>query len=389
MTRPIDDYTGDIHEGDAAAVANNLPASSVHTVVTSPPYWQQRDYDEPDQLGREPSPEAFVDNLADVFAAVRHALRPDGLAFIVIDDSYRDKSLCGVPSQLARALTDTGWNVVNRVVWAKPDGGSPDPASDRLAGAHETILVATPDTGPEPFIDHAANDWYGDVWHIQTARTSLDHSAVFPVDLPRRAIEVGTPPHVCAGCGEPFDVGYWPDDSLSPARIRSAVEGWFQTDAQNDLGYGGMEVTGDLSPLTPSVQQLRSYQAAVYGDRYRPSPVAGTEQAVEWFEETFTPEEPRIDLPDLARRLLGLGLSRVTDHPGCPCATTAAARPVVFDPFAGAGTTWVAAKETDRTFVGAELNGDYIEEARARVTDPSTETNRSTNQTGLDTFSDD
>ncbi|MDD5305631.1 MAG: DNA methyltransferase, partial [Elusimicrobia bacterium] len=54
-----------------------LPAGSVNTIVTSPPYWGLRDYGVAGQLGLEATPEEFVANLVDVFRAAWRVLRDD------------------------------------------------------------------------------------------------------------------------------------------------------------------------------------------------------------------------------------------------------------------------------------------------------------------------
>jgi hypothetical protein len=64
-----------IHQGDCRAVLAGLEAGSVHTVVTSPPYWGLRDYGHGDQLGLDPTPEEYVANMVAVFREVRRVLR--------------------------------------------------------------------------------------------------------------------------------------------------------------------------------------------------------------------------------------------------------------------------------------------------------------------------
>lgn len=55
-----------------------LPDESVHTCITSPPYFGLRDYGVDGQIGLEPSPREFIDNLVAVFREVRRVLRDDG-----------------------------------------------------------------------------------------------------------------------------------------------------------------------------------------------------------------------------------------------------------------------------------------------------------------------
>jgi hypothetical protein len=67
----------DLRVGDCRDVLRRLPDGRYHTVVTSPPYYFVRDYDHPDQIGLEESPEAYVDALVEAFRQVRRVVSPD------------------------------------------------------------------------------------------------------------------------------------------------------------------------------------------------------------------------------------------------------------------------------------------------------------------------
>lgn len=75
-------------QGDCRDVLRTIAADSVHCVVTSPPYWGLRDYGCDGQLGLEPTPEAYVANMVEVFREVRRVLRPDGVCWLNLGDSY-------------------------------------------------------------------------------------------------------------------------------------------------------------------------------------------------------------------------------------------------------------------------------------------------------------
>lgn len=74
--------------GDALAKLKELPDKSVHCIVTSPPYFQLRDYKIAGQIGLEKTPEEFIEKLVAVFREVKRVLRDDGTAFINMGDSY-------------------------------------------------------------------------------------------------------------------------------------------------------------------------------------------------------------------------------------------------------------------------------------------------------------
>ena len=77
-----------IHQGDALEVLRTLPAESVQCCVTSPPYFGLRNYGVDGQMGLEESPEAYVAAMVEVFREVRRVLKPDGVLWLNLGDSY-------------------------------------------------------------------------------------------------------------------------------------------------------------------------------------------------------------------------------------------------------------------------------------------------------------
>src|SRR5690554_6830960 len=74
--------------GDCIESMRAMPADSVHTCVTSPPYFGLRDYGHDGQIGLEPTPDEFVSALVAVFREVRRVLRDDGTLWLNLGDSY-------------------------------------------------------------------------------------------------------------------------------------------------------------------------------------------------------------------------------------------------------------------------------------------------------------
>ena len=64
-----------IHEGNVLDVLPTLEKNSVQCVVTSPPYWGLRDYDNDKQLGQEEHPELFIERLVQIFSLVGDTLK--------------------------------------------------------------------------------------------------------------------------------------------------------------------------------------------------------------------------------------------------------------------------------------------------------------------------
>src|SRR5215475_13499465 len=77
-----------VMEGDCRVVLPTLADGSVQCVVTSPPYWGLRDYGVHGQIGLEPTPEAWLGTMVDVFREVRRVLRDDGTLWLNLGDAY-------------------------------------------------------------------------------------------------------------------------------------------------------------------------------------------------------------------------------------------------------------------------------------------------------------
>lgn len=133
---------GKVHCGDAVEILPTWPSEFVDTVVTSPPYFAQRDYQDDRQIGREAHPDEFLERLVNVFMEVHRVLKSTGSAWIVMGDKYLDGRLLGTPWRLALALQDRGWWLRSDVIWHKPNA-MPSPVSNRPTTDHEYVFFLT------------------------------------------------------------------------------------------------------------------------------------------------------------------------------------------------------------------------------------------------------
>lgn len=180
-----------VWQGDSREVLRDLPESSVHLVVTSPPYYSLRSYlpvDHPDkakEIGREQTPNEYVEALVTVFRDVRRVLRSDGLLFLNLGDSYaaerggtpmpaetiaggiggrgdeeshrgrgdefqphrkasayglKHKDLMLMPARVALALQADGWWLRNDIVWSTPNP-MPESVKDRFTNSYEHVFM--------------------------------------------------------------------------------------------------------------------------------------------------------------------------------------------------------------------------------------------------------
>ncbi len=139
----IDSQLDQILCGDSAKILAGLPADSVDCVVTSPPYYRQRDYrGESTQIGQEASPAAYVERLVQLFGEVRRVLKPSGTFWLVLGDKYDRGRLLGIPWRVALGLVDDGWILRSDIVWHKPNA-MPSSVKSRPTTDHEYIFLLT------------------------------------------------------------------------------------------------------------------------------------------------------------------------------------------------------------------------------------------------------
>lgn len=225
--------------GDCLTHLKSLRVDSVNCVITSPPYFGQRDYGHAAQLGAEASPDAYVARLVDVFREVRRVLRDDGTVWLNLGDTYwngrgtsrtvdpksahrrfgprpqdgkpppgiKPKDLVGIPWRVALALQADGWYLRQDIIWSKPDG-LPEPVTDRCVRAHEYIFLLTKsrryyfdaDAIKVPAVDaysvaNGAPPLRGrrTVWHVSVKAYRSAHGAAYPEALVEPCVLAGCP----------------------------------------------------------------------------------------------------------------------------------------------------------------------------------------------------
>lgn len=309
--------------GDALEKLKEIDDGTVDCCVTSPPYFNLRDYGVDGQIGIEDTPEAYVSKLVSVFQDVKRALKDDGTLWVNIGDSYngsgkagkhpeyqnrhtefgkpsvhkerfglptnikglKPKDLIGIPWLLAFALRADGWYLRSDIVWQKPNN-MPSSVKDRCTSSHEYIFMLS-----------KQSKYYYDADAIK----------------------------------EPCVNG----DPTSPRGSRG-------TKTPNS---GRRDKQGELGKQT--------YTG--FNDRYfSKPPLAHRNKRDVW---TVTTKPYR-------------GAHFATFPPDLiePCILAGSREGgIVLDPFMGSGTTCMVAKKHGRGYVGIELNPAYVELAKKRI----------------------
>ena len=335
---------------------------SVHLVVTSPPYWNLRDYDESNQIGLEKQHDClgwatgnrcgnqcYICVMVAVFSECYRVLRNDGVMFVIVGDSYAAKNLCGIPQRLALGLQAAGWTWRSEIIWSKGNA-FPESVTDRPTKSHEQILMFTKQvryfwdqeavreeavsgtdlgllrgrsagihdtehvawhaqsiaTRQSQGIDSRVGNPSGmrnlrDVWHLNSEPTSHQHYATFPTELVSRCIRAGSPETCCGSCGKGWQRVVEHGEYDKP--LSRGKQGYSAVGNQRDCGVGGL------------------------------------------------PSRPRLSS---------------TLQPACTCPPDPVPS-LVYDPFLGSGTTVLVARQLRRHGIGGDLSAAYLDIARERL----------------------
>lgn len=215
-----------LYNGDCHTVLPSLEKDSIDCVVTSPPYFWQRDYDVDGQFGMEASIDGFVDNIVRTFEELKPALKSTGTVFLNLGDTYYSakgrphgedkkhrsrrmsqlravdgpglglprKSLIGIPWRTVLGLQAAGWTLRSDIIWVR-NSAMPEPtAKDRPWRKFEHIFLFS--KSPRYYFNREGLAGEEDVWFIEPERNSLargTHYAPYPRNLVRRAIAAGCP----------------------------------------------------------------------------------------------------------------------------------------------------------------------------------------------------
>ena len=136
---PGKDVTCSVICGDNREVIQSLPLQHFDLCVTSPPYFQQREYGATG-VGNEATVEEYLDNIVDTFKLLLPVMKPTGSIVYNIGDKYSDGNLMLVPYRFALAITDhLGLRLINDITWIKQNP-TPHQYTRRLTSSTEPFF---------------------------------------------------------------------------------------------------------------------------------------------------------------------------------------------------------------------------------------------------------
>src|SRR5690606_1548175 len=205
----------------------------VNCMVTSPPFYGQRDYGAEGQIGLEEHPQQFIEQLVACFEAVKPVLAENGSLWVNLGDTYwsgkgehksgegkqsarrfglrpqdrsgdgllcKPKQLLLIPHRFAIEMQDKDWLVRNDNVWVKPNP-IPDQVRDRCSMSHEYVFHLVKERwyyfNKEPVgrISESGSILPPlDTWEVAPVRGRANHRARFSEELVKIPILTTTPP---------------------------------------------------------------------------------------------------------------------------------------------------------------------------------------------------
>ena len=297
--------TNIIHVGDNITNLKNLADSSVDLCVTSPPYYNLRDYQNAGQIGVENTVDDYVENLCKVFDEVYRVLKPTGSCWVNIADTYDKKRLLQVPSRFEIAMSDRKWHLRNEVIWNKPN---PQPISskDRFWSNHEKFFWFVKDV----------KKYYFNREPMMVPQAEISIRRMFSNNNIKKRKDANTSQK------EGFAISSTSQDKHY-ARMREEMN------IEKDFNYEELVASGKC-PMRPEFTVWNVSSTTYNGAHFAVYP------------------------PDLIEK---------------PIKTCCPDDGIVIDPFMGSGTTGEVAVNSNKKYIGFELNPDYAALAEKRIHD--------------------
>lgn len=326
----------DLFAGDSVDVLRRFPSQSVNCIVTSPPYWGQRDYTVDGQIGMEEDFTDYLKRLLEVFAEAHRVLKDDGSFWLNMGDRYVNKNMVGMPWRTALALQDDGWILRQDIIWDKMR--LTQSAKDRLRTIHEYVFhfVKKP-------------KYYYDRKNIVTKHTAR------PKKVNGKVISI------TGVSGVKYEREIHESTCLTIKEKDAALKELKET--INDMGD---------SKILDFRMYIRGRPRIYNGNDSKLSGRAKEIVEKGFFIKTHKPDG---DLPTNIWRMVPEDMHREDVHCAVypvglmeiPIQSTCPPGGIVLDPFVGTGTSIVTALKCNRRAVGIDISSEFIKVAQKRI----------------------
>ena len=325
------DYIDKIIQGDNLVILQSMESNSVDMVITSPPYFQQRDYGNGTaEIGNEDTEEQYLENLLAIFYECVRVTKPTGTIVYNIGDKYINGGLSLIPYKFAiQAIESKNVFLINTITWSKLN---PTPRQDK-----RKLIQAT-----EPFFIFAKSKDY--CFNIDEYLQHLDVLNKRNANNPNT--KIGEKYFELIENADLTEIEKKNAKKELNDAIQSVILGEISSfimkiRGKHKLAYGG-QAGGRNNQITNNGFSIIKITGNKLKKDIIESPV----------EITKNNSHPAVYPIYIIQELIKL-LSNKGD--------------IVLDPVNGSGTTCVAAKNLGRHYIGIEINPEYVELATQRI----------------------
>ncbi len=320
-----------IEVGDSLSVLKSLPNYFVQTSITSPPYFNLRDYHTNNQIGSEDNPKDYIEKIVTIYKEVKRVLRRDATCWINIADKYashntykslkiKDKDLIGIPWELARTLRKDRWYIRQMIPWVKSNS-IPENVNDRPNTSIEYIILLSKNQKYYFDMESAKKcsginrNWRnGDsllFMDVQTQKSKSKHPATMPEELVQIMLRSSTSEKGCCKiCNTPLK-RIIKKKRIPPRKKFTEKSEYYSGISKNS--------TTSLSSYNPETKKCNTE------------------------------------------------IETICWEPTCKCNSNETTNQIILDPFSGSGTTGTMALDMRCNYIGIELSEEYAKESITRL----------------------
>jgi len=320
----------DIIWGDSLTTLKTLDCNTIDVTITSPPYFQQRNYGNERGIGNEPNLIEYINNLLAVFSECVRVTKETGTIVFNLGDKYIDGSLALLPYQFAiKAIESKQVFLINQLTWSKLN---PTPRHDKCR-----LIQAT-----EPFFIFAKSKNY--YFNTNNYLTHLDQinkqNKSKPSDkLGKRYFTLIEQAHLT---------------TIQKENARAALQATILAVHQGKIDSFRMKIKGIHKEAYGGIEGGRKSQICYNG--FTIIKILGNKLKKDVIESPVETAKNN-DHPAIYPLYIIQELIKLLSEEGG----------IILDPFCGSGTTCVAAKNLHRRYLGIEINSHYVELAKKRV----------------------
>jgi DNA modification methylase len=326
----MSDIVNKIYCGDCREILKDIPSDSVDLIITSPPYFQQREYGGGNGVGNEKKVEEYIEGIMKTFRECVRVIKKTGSIVFNLGDKYVDGNLLLVPYRFAiEVQKEKLAKLINELTWVKIN---PAPKQDprKLVSSTEPFFIFAKSN--EYYFNKDAFLEYRDKYMNGSKKTAGN-------DIGKKYFEL-------------IEKSQLSKENKEQAKkelnevIREVKEGKLESFRMKIRGLHALPYGGQAGGRLTQIETKGFTIIKIFGNSIRKDVIESTVETIKGNVH------PAVYPEFIVQELIKL-LTKEND--------------TVLDPFLGSGTTAVVAKRLKRNYIGIEIHSEYIEYAKQRL----------------------